>query len=82
MRRIAGAGISFFGGLWWRRAGRGQFCCASGAGPAPRWRDTLQTARFLMVGLGKKRPRAGLQSHLHNRRDGMTVASSKAENQR
>ena len=50
MRRIAGAGISFFGGLWWRRAGRGQFCCASGAGPAPRWRDTLQTARFLMVG--------------------------------
>jgi hypothetical protein len=44
--------------------------------------DTLPTARFLMVGVGKKRPRAGLQSHLHNRRDGMTVASSKAENQR
>ena len=30
-------------------------------------------------GVGKKRPRAGLWSHLHNRRDGITVIFSKAE---
>jgi hypothetical protein len=51
MRRVPEAAISFFEGLWWRCAGRRQFCVASGAGPAPRW-SPLQTVRFCRGELG------------------------------